>query len=229
MFPRPKYLNAIKPFMNTDLIKVITGIRRCGKSTLLDLIKQQLELDGVDPMRLISFKMESMEFDGITDYRELYQVIRKKIEGIENPYLFFDELQNVDGWERAINSLRVDLPCDIYITGSNAFLLSSEISTLISGRYVEIPMQTLTFSEYLSFREANWAPNGDKKSDIAILPDGSFQTLRRLFNDYMQYGGFPYLAQIDPDREVCSAYTRDLVQTIITRDILTREGRRGLG
>lgn len=227
MIIRQKYLDALTSFQDTDLVKVITGIRRCGKSTMLEMMRQKLVGDGVDPSRLFTFKMESMEFDGIEDYRELYHIVLDKIQGVEHPYLFFDELQNIEGWEKAINSLRVDYDCDIYITGSNAFLLSSEIATLISGRYVEIPMQTLTFSEYLDFRGAS-LPKGDLgSSGVVQLGDRSFATTKSLFADYMTYGGFPYLATKKPEKAVCSAYIRDLYQTIVVRDILAREKRRG--
>ena len=141
---RPRYLQRLKTFQDKDLIKVVTGVRRCGKSTLLDLMKEDLLSQDVPSDRILSFKMESMEYDGLDDYRELYRIVMDCARGLTHPYLFFDELQDVPGWERAINSLRVDLDCDIYITGSNAHLLSSELSTLISGRYIEVEMRPLT-------------------------------------------------------------------------------------
>ncbi|MFR2626894.1 MAG: ATP-binding protein [Collinsella sp.] len=148
---RSRYLDRLITFQDTDLIKIVTGIRRCGKSTLLDMMRNHLAQQGAS-RALLTFKMESLEYAGITDYLTFYRMVRERIDGIDHPYLFFDELQNVEGWEKAVNSLRVDLPCDIYVTGSNAFLLSSELATLISGRYVEVKMQPLTFSEYLDFR-----------------------------------------------------------------------------
>ena len=120
------------------------------------MMGEHLEGQGVPCERLFFFKMDSMEFDGIGTYRQLYDLVRSLIEDVERPYLFFDELQEVEGWEKAVNSLRVDVDCDIYITGSNAYLLSSELSTLLSGRYVEIAMLPLTFSEYLDFRGMEW-------------------------------------------------------------------------
>ena len=121
MIERQRYLERLKAFEDRDLIKVVTGIRRCGKSTLLDLMQEDLLRQGVPRERILSFKMESMEFDGIGDYRDLYAIVMERAEGLQHPYLFFDELQEVSGWERAINALRVDLDCDIYITGSNCF------------------------------------------------------------------------------------------------------------
>lgn len=160
MIVRQKYLDKLIAFQDTDLVKVVTGIRRCGKSTLLDMMREHLAAQGVPENRLLTFKMESMELASIADYRELYDLVVGRIAGQPHTYLFFDELQNVEGWEKAINALRVDADCDIYVTGSNAFLLSSELATLISGRYVEIAMQPLTFAEYLDFRGASWQPAG---------------------------------------------------------------------
>ena len=120
MVPRARYLDQLIAFQDKDMVKVVTGVRRCGKSTLLDMMRQHLAKSGIPERRLLSFKMESMEFDGIDDYRTLYTLVRARAEGVGHPYLFFDELQEVTGWERAINGLRVDLDCDIYLTGSNA-------------------------------------------------------------------------------------------------------------
>ena len=169
MIVRQKYLDELIAFQDQDLIKVVTGVRRCGKSTLLDMMREHLAAQGVPERRLVTFKMESMEFDGIGDYRDLYQIVRERTEGVERPYLFFDELQNVSGWEKAINSLRVDMDCDIYVTGSNAFLLSSELATLLSGRYVEIRVQPLTFAEYLDFRGATWYPSAHRNADVVTF------------------------------------------------------------
>lgn len=232
MIIRQKYLDKLIAFQDTDLVKVVTGVRRCGKSTLLEMMKQHLSEQGVPDDRLVTFKMESLEFADIIDYRDLYQAVKRRIEGREHPYLFFDELQNIEGWERAINSLRVDSDCDIYITGSNAFLLSSELATLISGRYVEIPMQPLSFSEYLQFRGATWQPAGKPGSDVAVFSDGSFATLAGLLDEYRTFGGFPFLALGEPDEAKHRDYLRGIYQTVIVRDVMTRaqrKGQRGVG
>lgn len=148
---RNNYLKKLIAFRDSDIIKVVTGMRRCGKSTLLDMMRSYLAKDGVPAECLLSFRMESFELEGIRDWRELYRYVVERMPSSGKCYLFFDELQEVASWEKAINALRVDKDCDIYITGSNAFLLSSEIATLISGRYVEIRMHPLSFSEYLDF------------------------------------------------------------------------------
>lgn len=228
MIVRQKYLDKLIAFQDTDLVKVVTGIRRCGKSTLLDMMREHLAAQGVPKNRLLTFKMESMELASIADYRELYDLVVGRIAGQPHTYLFFDELQNVEGWEKAINALRVDADCDIYVTGSNAFLLSSELATLISGRYVEIAMQPLTFAEYLDFRGASWQPAGKTGSDIALFADGSFATLSSLFDQYRMFGGFPYLALQEPNEAKHREYLRSIYQTIIVRDIMTRAQRKGL-
>lgn len=227
MIIRQKYLDKLIAFQDTDLVKVVTGVRRCGKSTLLDMMKEHLSRQGVPDDRLVTFKMESLEFADILDYKDLYHAIMARIEGKEHPYLFFDELQNIEGWERTINSLRVDVDCDIYVTGSNAFLLSSELATLISGRYVEVRMQPLTFTEYLDFRGARWQTDKSRDASVALFEDGSFATLASLFEQYQTFGGFPFLALQEPDEAKHRDYLRGIYQTVIVRDIMTRAQRKG--
>lgn len=226
MIIRGKYLDQLMAFKDKDLVKVITGVRRCGKSTLLDMMRNRLAEDGVSEERLLMFKMESMEFDGL-DYRGLYRLARERATGIEHPYLFFDELQEIEGWERAINSLRVDVDCDIYITGSNAYLLSSELSTLLSGRYVEVEMLPLVFSEYLDFQGAKPASRAAAGMDLLELPDGSLATTKGMLEQYRKFGGLPYLALGAPDMDTHRAYCKSLYDTVIVRDILERDRRRG--
>ena len=168
---RKRYLDRLLEFKDEDLIKVVTGVRRCGKSTLLEMMQEHLIAGGVPESRTVMLKMESVEFDDLPDYRALYKLIREKVDGVEHPYIFLDELQDIDGWEKAVNSLRVDVDCDIYITGSNAFLLSSELSTLLSGRYVEIEMLPLSFAEYIDFRRAKPIDGG--RNGLALLEDGT--------------------------------------------------------
>jgi len=227
MIIRRTYLDRLIAFQDKDLIKVVTGIRRCGKSTLLEMMAQYLIDSGVSQERVFMFKMESMELAGLQDYRALYDLVRQKTQGIEKPYLFFDELQEVEDWERAINALRVDIECDIYITGSNAFLLSSELATMLSGRYVEVKMLPLTFAEYLDFRKAKWFPRESPQSDIALFEDGSFATLASLLDDFRRYGGLPFLALQSPDRQMHEAYIESLYNTVVVRDVLERDRRRG--
>lgn len=224
---RSRYLERLIAFQDTDLIKIVTGIRRCGKSTLLDMMREHLAGCGVPSERLLTFKMESLEYAGIVDYLSFYRMVRERIEGVERPYLFFDELQNVEGWEKAINSLRVDVPCDIYVTGSNAFLLSSELATLISGRYIEIKMQPLSFSEYLDFRHLDVrVPDGLEEHVELVSSTGELLNPDTVLDQYIAYGGMPFLAQDAPQRVKCSDYARSLYQTVIARDIMSRASRR---
>ena len=226
MIEREKYLNQLLLFKDTGLIKVVTGVRRCGKSSLLALMQERLRQEGVEANRIISFQMESMEFDAIRDYQSLYATVKGRIESIPRPYLFFDELQEVEGWERTINSLRADGDCDIYITGSNAHLLSSELSTLLSGRYVEVEMLPLVFSEYLAFRGIA-APATHDPQAIAEDRDGSPVSLGMLFEQFREYGGFPFLSFSEPSRDEHRLYLKSLYDTVVIRDILERDRRKG--
>lgn len=227
MIVRGKYLDELFAFRDQDLVKVVTGVRRCGKSTLLEMAKERLKAEGVPDERILSFRMESMEFDGLSDYRELYALVRKRAEGVERPYLFFDELQEVEGWERAINALRVDMECDIYITGSNAYLLSSELSTMLSGRYVEVEMLPLVFSEYLEFRGAEPVESKGSDLDLVRFGDGSFASMASMVSQYRRFGGMPFLALGDPDPAAHRSYMKSLYDTVVVRDVLERDRRRG--
>ncbi len=225
MIIRQKYLDQLLTFKDKDLVKVVTGVRRCGKSTLLDMMREHLHADGVPENRLHTFKMESMEFDGL-DYKGLYNLVRERTAHVDHPYLFFDELQEIEGWERVINSLRAEADCDVYITGSNAFLLSSELSTLLSGRYVEVEMLPLVFAEYLDFQGAEPSSQTAAGLDLLELPDGSLTTAENMFDQYRKYGGLPFLALEAPDVDSHRAYCKSLYETVVIRDILERDKRR---
>lgn len=226
MILREKYLRQLEAFQDKDLIKVITGVRRCGKSTLLDMMADRLRSEGVPDGRIAFFRMESMEYDGLT-YRDLYDLVRRRIADVEHPYLFFDELQEIDGWERAINALRVDVDCDIYLTGSNAYLLSSELSTLLSGRYVEIEMLPLTFAEYLDFRGAGAVAEEGAGADLLALGNGGFATVESMVDQFRRFGGLPYLALSEPSIESHRVYCKSLYDTVVVRGILERDRRKG--
>ena len=150
MIIREKYLNTLIDAKDTEFIKVITGVRRSGKSTLLLMYKEYLLNNNISEDRIIHINFESAMYDYIRDYKDLYEEIKSKLSK-EKKYILLDEVQNVNEWEKAINSLNVDFNVDIYITGSNAYLLSSELATLLSGRYIEIKMYPLSFKEYLKF------------------------------------------------------------------------------
>ena len=169
---RPEYLEQLIQNKDVDLVKIVTGIRRCGKSSLLELFHQYLIEDGVLEENIIHMNLESLKYRNLTNYLSFYDYISERISKEGRTYLIFDELQAVEHWEKAIESFRLDFDVDIYITGSNAYLLSTEFSTLLSGRYVEIRMLPLSFKEFLSFYEFE-----------------STVTIEEKFQRYLQFGG----------------------------------------
>ena len=203
MIIREKYLKRICDAKDTEFIKVITGVRRSGKSTLLLMFKDYLLNNGVKENNIIHINFESAVYDEIKDYKDLYNYVKDK-KGKDKLYLLLDEVQNVDSWEKAINSFKVDFDIDIYITGSNAYLLSSELSTLLSGRYIEIKMYPLSFKEYLLFNNYDNSNIEDK------------------FNEYLKYGGLPAITKIKDNDELVLSYLTDIYNTIVKKDIIDR-------
>ena len=173
---RPQYLEQLIGHKDVDLVKIVTGIRRCGKSSLLDLFHQYLLKQGIDEKHIIHMNLESLKYRNLIDYIALYEYVSERIPEKGKIYLIFDELQNVEHWEKAIESFRLDFDVDIYITGSNAYLLSTEFSTLLSGRYVEIRMLPLSFVEFLNFNTWEEATSIDEKFQ-KYLADNGIQTL----------------------------------------------------
>ena len=205
---RPEYLNQLIQNKDIDLIKIVTGIRRCGKSSLLDLFHQYLLDYNVPNNNIIHMNMESLRYRELTDYLSFYDYISALIPSTGKTYLIFDELQVIEHWEKAIESFRLDYDVDIYITGSNAYLLSSELSTFLSGRYVEIRMLPLSFKEFLSFY----------KFEEAITMDEKFQK-------YVQFGGMPVLSEYQFNEVRASQALEGIYSTVIIRDILRRNNQ----
>lgn len=203
MITRELYLNKIIDAKDTEFIKVITGVRRSGKSTLLLMFKEYLLQNNVKEENIIHMNFESAMYDDIKNYKDLYMYVKEKIKN-EKVYLLLDEVQNVEAWEKAINSFKVDFNVDIYITGSNAYLLSSELSTLLSGRYIEIKMYPLSFKEYLTFNNYTRDNIDDK------------------FNEYLKYGGLPAITLIKDKSELVLSYLNDIYNTIVKKDIIDR-------
>lgn len=203
MIIREKYLKQMIDSKDTEFIKVITGVRRSGKSTLLLMFKDYLLKNGVKKENIIHINFESALYDNIKNYKDLYQHIKEKIKN-DKMYLLLDEVQNVESWEKAINSFKVDFNIDIYITGSNAYLLSSELSTLLSGRYIEIKMYPLSFKEFLTFN----------KYDDNNLEDK--------FNEYLKFGGLPAITLIKDNDELILSYLNDIYNTIVKKNIIDR-------
>lgn len=206
MKDRDLYLKQLIQLKDKPLIKVISGIRRCGKSSLLTLLESHLLKEGVSSNRILRMNFESFEFDEIKNYKDLYQYIEENLDAAQDKcYILLDEVQQVQDWEKGVNALLVDFDVDIYITGSNAYLLSSELSTLLSGRYIEIKMQPLSFKEYLAFSE-----------------DISEEGLENAFNKYLEFGGLPAVVQLLEFPEAANAFLSGIYTTVIMKDVIQR-------
>lgn len=211
MIKRTIYLNRIEPFIDKDIIKIITGIRRSGKSVLLQQIQTELVKRGKKQANFIYMNFENLQYEALLDYRGLNQELVKRIEQIDGKaYLFLDEIQKVASWEKTINSLRASYDCDIYITGSNSQLLSGELATEIAGRYVEIKIYPFYFAEFLE------AINSDR------------QNLDRDFATYMELGGMPFLTLIYSDQQACNTYLQDIYSSVVLKDIVDRHAIRNV-
>lgn len=226
---RDLYLNRLIAFQDTEPVKVVTGIRRCGKSSLLKLMRNHLEETGIGPEQILFMNFESMEYRDM-DVLSFYQFVKERIMPDKRMYLFFDELQRLEKWEDAINSFRVDFDCDIYITGSNAYLLSSEYSTYLSGRYVEIRVLPLSFREFLDFHgyeiRERMSPTGEMKKR-AYDNSGELQEWDELYEAYMHYGGMPGIVDVGLVQDRAMTLLDGIYSTVVVRDILERERRRG--
>ena len=207
MIKREMYMKRIRPFIGTELIKVMTGIRRCGKSVMLELIKEELVKSGISSSQFISINFEDLNFSDLQTAKSLHDEITKRAAEINGKvYLFFDEIQEVKDWEKCINSLRVSLDCDIYITGSNAKLLSGELSTYLGGRFVEFVIYPFSFAEFLEL----YRP---------IAPD---EPIQKCFQKYLLSGGMPYLANIRYEDAPSKLYLHDLFNSVQLKDIVKR-------
>ena len=226
---RNLYLNKIIAFQDTEPVKIVTGIRRCGKSSLLKLMILHLKESGITDEQIIEMNFESYSFRNMNS-DDFYYYVKQRIIPDKRMYLFFDEVQRVPDWEDAVNSFRVDFNCDIYVTGSNAYMLSSEYATYLSGRCVEIKMLPLSFSEFLYFhdfdiRETKSALGGTRKQ--IFDRNGEHYEIRELFDAYMRFGGMPGIADVGLDQEKALVLLEGIYSTVIMRDILERENRRG--
>lgn len=205
---RPEYLNQLIQNRDVDLVKIVTGIRRCGKSSLLDLFHRYLSDSGVPDTHIIHMNLESLRYRQLSDYLAFYDFVSEKIPANGKTYLIFDELQAVEHWEKAIESFRIDFDVDIYITGSNAYLLSAEFSTLLSGRYVEIKMLPLSFKEFLDFYKFE-----------------NNLTLEDKFQKYLQFGGMPILREYKFNEARANQALEGIYSTVVLRDILQRNNQ----
>lgn len=207
MIQRENYLRRIRPFVNRDVVKVITGMRRCGKSVLLQLIQNDLKTVGVPESQLVMFNFESMANRRFCEAEALYAELQRRLAPLTGRvYLFFDEIQEVKDWQRCINSCRVDFDCDIYITGSNAHLLSGELVTYLAGRYVETEVYPFSLSEFCEARKAMGLPDDPQTA----------------FRDYVVLGGMPALTMLQQDKETARQYLSDIFTSVVLKDIAQR-------
>lgn len=206
MIERPLYLDKIMPFVDTPFVKILTGVRRCGKSTILKMIIKKIkEEKNVDDEQILSYRFDSMEYEDMTT-KELYLELKSKIILSKKTYLFLDEIQEIEGWEKIVNTLASDFDVDIYITGSNSRMMSSEISTYLTGRYITFHIYTLSFEEYLTF-----------KKSYTTLED-----LKLEFSQYVRLGGFPATHLQDYSQDEVYTIVKDIYNSTIFSDIVRR-------
>jgi len=212
MIERKRYMEKLLKNRDNSMVKILTGMRRVGKSTLLMMLREALNAQGIGKSRIVYLNMESLMNSELLDYKTLYHHIIEKHPDKSKPfYIMIDEIQNVKSWERCINSLLVDLNCDIYITGSNSSLFSTELATLMSGRYITIPVYPLSFSEFKQFK--------------AIYTGEEFHPYsenEELFWEYLQSGGLPGLFKIEEDPEFRRQYLMDVFNSVVLKDVVTR-------
>ena len=206
MIERPAYTDKILRYADTPFVKILTGVRRCGKSTVLNMVRQKLISErNIDEERIVGFRFDSMEYEGMTA-KHLFEKLKSRVCAKEKTYFFLDEVQEIDGWERAVNSLAADCDVDIYVTGSNSRMMSSEISTYLTGRYISFNVFTLSFAEYLSFKAAYDMPD-DPKKELAL---------------YIRSGGFPAVHLQKYSQEDVYTIVRDIYNSVIFSDIVKR-------
>lgn len=204
MINRPDYIAALRPFIDKPLVKILAGVRRCGKSTIFEMLKAELLQRGVPEQNIICKRYTEMDISENITAKQMYDELTAAMDGKGRCYLLLDEIQEIDGWEKAVNSLLESADADIYVTGSNSKLMSSEISTYLTGRYVSIPVYTLSFKEYLDFKA------------------GSTLSRRELLEEYIRFGGFPIIALSEYDEQSAYQIVNGIYHTVVSRDIVKR-------
>lgn len=204
LLQRTEYLNKLIAFKDKQLIKIVTGVRRCGKSTLLGIYQDWLKSQGVEAGQIIDINFEDLDFEDLTDYKKLYAYLKERLSGDKMTYIFLDEVHHVDEFPRVVDSLYIKKNVDIYITGSNAYMFSSEIATLISGRYVQIEMLPLSFKEYME-------STGDMKERGVK------------YTEYLENSSFPYTLELKGQPQEIRDYLEGLYHTIVVKDIVSRK------
>ena len=211
---RKEYLDFLIKSKDKQIIKVVSGVRRCGKSTLFEIYKDYLHKNGVEQNQIISINFEDMDYEELTDYKKLYEYIKSKIIEDKKNYIFLDEIQNVDKFEKVVDSLFIKENIDLYITGSNAYFMSSELATLLSGRYIELKMLSLSFKEYYQTRLEY--ENLDKKENKIL------KTLMQYYNEYIVNSSFPYTLQLNNNLKNIYEYLSGIYNSVLLKDIVAR-------
>ena len=204
MILRPDYIEAVKPFMDAPLVKILTGVRRCGKSTIFEMIRQELLERGIPEDHIVIKKYTEMDIPDTITAKQMYDELVSRVEDDKRYYFLLDEIQEIKGWEKAVNSLLEGMNADIYVTGSNSKLMSSEISTYLTGRYISIPVFTLSFREYLEFKKE------------------STQSYDKLLEEYIKFGGFPIIALGEYEQQSAYQIVDGIYHTVVSRDIVKR-------
>lgn len=204
MILRPDYIEAVKPFMDAPLVKILTGVRRCGKSTIFEMIRQELLERGIPEDHIIMKKYTEMDIPDTITAKQMYDELVSRVEDDKRYYFLLDEIQEIKGWEKAVNSLLEGMNADIYVTGSNSKLMSSEISTYLTGRYISIPVFSLSFREYLEFKKE------------------STQSYDKLLEEYIKFGGFPIIALGEYEQQSAYQIVDGIYHTVVSRDIVKR-------
>ena len=205
MIFRENYVKKIMAFTDTPFVKVLTGVRRCGKSTIMQMIMDELRKKGISEERIVSYRFDSMEYEGMTA-KQLYEMLKTKLSDTEKTYLFLDEVQEINSWEKTVNSINTDFNVDIYVTGSNSRMMSSEIATYLTGRYVSFRIFTLSFEEYLTFKKQY----------------GKVEDIHKELVNYIKYGGFPAIHLQEHPLENAYTIVRDIYNSTIFSDIVKR-------
>lgn len=205
MIFRENYVKKIMAFTDTPFVKVLTGVRRCGKSTILQMIMDELRKKGISDERIVSYRFDSMEYEGMAA-KQLYEMLKTKLSDTEKTYLFLDEVQEITSWEKTVNSINTDFNVDIYVTGSNSRMMSSEIATYLTGRYVSFRIFTLSFEEYLTFKKQY----------------GKVEDIHKELVNYIKYGGFPAIHLQEYPLDNAYTIVRDIYNSTIFSDIVKR-------
>lgn len=205
MIFRENYVKKIMAFTDTPFVKVLTGVRRCGKSTIMQMIMDELRKKGIRDERIVSYRFDSMEYEGMTA-KQLYEMLKAQLSNTEKTYLFLDEVQEISSWEKTVNSINTDFNVDIYVTGSNSRMMSSEISTYLTGRYVSFRIFTLSFQEYLTFKNQY----------------GEVEDIHKELVNYIKYGGFPAIHLQEHPLDNAYTIVRDIYNSTIFSDIVKR-------